>query len=472
MNNPKFHFALCILSLLVFLSACSGFADKPTIHLEPCTVAGTSAQCGSLPVYENRAARTGRIINLNVVVIKSNNPKRVADPVFWLTGGPGYAATQDFGSIAWLLPDRDLVVVDQRGIGGSHEVPPPQPPDWSGLSPADLEKAYADWIKQELPKLDMDPRYYTTSVAMDDLDDVRQALGDEKINLIGDSYGTIAAQYYLRQHEAHVRSVVLISGALTDFPVWERYAPNAQRTLDALFSRCEDDPKCHSAFPSVRSEFTELLERLGNQPVILNDGSFTLSRDLFAAEVEALTRDAVNAAKLPRLIHRAYALDDWVAFGPGADTDAWPLKMMSIVVQCSEKWSAFSPEETARLGQGSYFLGWWLSHAYQYALTCKYPPHGATPEGMSSQPHSDVPVLLFNGEFDPVMPPGSVAGSKEILPNSLALTLPWRGHSLSDGVAQYCVEQITRTFVEDASTRQLSTACLQDLKPIPFDTSQ
>lgn len=356
----KLKIILVAAFLSVLVSGCA--TSNEPLELTPCTIAGQPAQCGSLPVYENRDTRTGRVIDLKIAVIRSTNPQPAKDPVFLLSGGPGVAATEDTGNIQlvhYIRNDRDLVLVDQRGTGGSHQVTPPTTPDWSGLSPSEVEPAYAAWIKEQLPKLDMDMRYYTTSVAMDDLDEVRQALGYNKINLFGGSYGATAAQYYLRQYEPHVRSVVLISGSLGNIPIWERQAANAQQAIDALFSRCESDPTCHAAFPEVRTEFAALLERLSEAPIVIEweGGTLTLTRDLFAAKVEDLTRDAKRAAALPRLIHQAYAFDDWKPFGNASFGDWTPL-LMGYSIQCREKWAAFSPEEVSRLGQGSYLLGW------------------------------------------------------------------------------------------------------------------
>jgi pimeloyl-ACP methyl ester carboxylesterase len=460
--------------LLVLLPGCAK-SNRP-LELISCTIAGQPAQCGSLPVYENRDTRTGRMINLKIAVIKSTSPQPAKDPVFLLSGGPGVAATEDTGNIQLFLyiqKDRDLVLVDQRGTGGSHQVTAPTTPDWSGLSPSEVEKTYAGWIKEQLPKLDMDMRYYTTSIAMDDLDEVRQALGYDKINLFGGSYGATAAQYYLRQHEQHVRSVVLFGGSVGNIPIWERQAANAQHALDAIFARCESDSACHAAFPDIRTEFDVLMERLGEEPIIIEweAGTLTLTRDLFAAKVEDMTRDANRAAALPRLIHRAYALNDWQTFGNASWGD-WTELMMGFSIQCNEEWAAFSPEEVSRLGQNSYLLGWNLFRANKYALVCKYLPKGITPEGVSDQPVSQVPVLLFNGAIDPIDPPANVAGSQEIWPNSLALTLPFRGHSISDYTTADCILRITGKFIEAASVQNLPTECLQDMKPIPFNTSK
>lgn len=208
MERPKIHILLRILILLAFLPACGGSPATPMIKLKPCVIAGSTAECGKLRVYENRDAKKGRMIDLNIAVIRAASTQKAADAVFLLSGGPGVAATQDTGNIqlALLMGDRDVVLVDQRGTGSSNEAVPPQTPDWSGLSPAEAEKAYAAWIKKILPILKADPRYYTTSVAMDDLDEVREVLGYDKIDLIGGSYGTTAAQYYLRQHERRARA--------------------------------------------------------------------------------------------------------------------------------------------------------------------------------------------------------------------------------------------------------------------------
>jgi pimeloyl-ACP methyl ester carboxylesterase len=472
MKKNKCQFLLFVLILLASLPGCAQVPKKPTIQLKPCMVAGFTAECGQLRVYEDRQSRKGRSFDLNIAVIRSTSTPKAADAVFLLSGGPGVAATQDTGNIqlAIISGDRDVVLVDQRGTGGSHEVFPPQTPDWSGLSPSGLEKAYAEWIKENLPKFEADLRFYTTAEAMDDLDDVRQALGYEKIDLVGGSYGTTAAQYYLRQHEAHVRSVVLLSGSVGNISIWENQAANAQKALEATFSRCESDASCHKAFPEVRAEFSALLEKLAAQPVSIDMGNdkLTLTADLFAAKVEDMLRDAQSAAGLPRLIHKAYAEDDWQAWGPATYGD-WARSIMSYSIQCNEAWAAFNPEETARLGQGSFLLGWNILRANNYTLLCKYLPSGWNPEGRNEPPPSQVPVLLFNGELDPVDPPANATLAKQIWPNSLSLILPYQGHNIS-GMAASCVMQITRQFLKEASTKNLNTGCLESILAPVFAT--
>lgn len=220
----------------------------------------------------------------------------------------------------------------------------------------------------------------------------------------------------------------------------------------------------------MRAEFAALLERLSTQPVSVDvgNGALTLTQPLFAAKVEDMLRDSQRAAGLPRLIHKAYAENDWTAWETASYGD-WGNTIMSYSIQCNEAWAAFSPEQTSRLGQGSFLLDWNMSRANKYTLLCKYMPPGVNPEGTSQQPASQVPVLLFNGELDPIGPPANTSLAKQIWPNSLSVTLPGQGHDISSLTAS-CVIQITRQFIKNGSTANLNTGCVQDIHAPLFAT--
>lgn len=498
MNTSIYKLCSWIIVLAVLLAACSPAATpavvptaapsptpKPSIDLQPCTLGSTAALCGTLRVPENRDAPGGRSIDLRVAVIKASSPDRVPDPIFYLAGGPGGAATEDAAKSAQfsgsLSDTHDLVFVDQRGTGGSHSVRIPPGPDFTGMTLEQANAKLAEWVPQMLKTLDMDPRYYTTSVAMDDLDAVRAALGYDKINLFGHSYGATAVQYYLRQYEEHVRSAVVSGGSLLDIPTFEVWAKNGQQELDLLFERCAADERCHSAYPNLRAEFSALLEQLAQQPVTQDfknpaDGqpaSVTFSRDLFAEIVRVTMLDAKNAAELPRLIHLAYAKQDWmgitnyyIRYGPGD----WGDQFMERVIRCWEKWAAFSPDEVARQSQGSYLAGWYASLAQSHALACKYTPVGVMPEGKAAQVGSQVPVLFFNGQVDPQDPPQNVSGAKALFPNSLSVVEPYQGHWLSDYSEISCRWSIQDQFIQKGSAQGVDVSCMQKISPPTFNT--
>ena len=113
--------------LAALLSGCAVAVPDDRFTLQPCEVANVEgpARCGRYEVYEDRSARTGRRIGLNLVVVPALGPSRAPDPVFWLEGGPGGSAVQSAGVasgryLRGLRQDRDLVFVDQRGTGKSN----------------------------------------------------------------------------------------------------------------------------------------------------------------------------------------------------------------------------------------------------------------------------------------------------------------------------------------------------------------
>src|SRR5690349_16712859 len=184
--------------------------SNPRLELKPCALAdvpaAAGAKCGSLTVFENRATKRGRTIDLKVVVLPATGPNRAPDPIFFIAGGPGSSITADADGIAvdaaHLRERRDLVLVDQRGTGGSHPIRCDfyGPPDSLQSFLGDFTPVAAVRKCREMYAKDTDLTQYTTSIAVDDLDDVRAALGAEQINVTGGSYGTRAAQEYMRRH--------------------------------------------------------------------------------------------------------------------------------------------------------------------------------------------------------------------------------------------------------------------------------
>ncbi|HEU4796969.1 MAG TPA: alpha/beta fold hydrolase, partial [Pyrinomonadaceae bacterium] len=208
-------FAVALLATIQVTSASLKDKPKPSLALKPCEIRGAKdAKCGTLEVFENRASRKGRKIPLNILVLPATGQTRGPDPLFYFVGGPGSAATEDAPGIAQILAGvrqhRDLVFVDQRGTGKSN------PLNCDLFDLADPQSFFGAFLpleavrkcRQQLePKADL--TLYTTNIAMDDIDDVRAALGYDQINLMGGSYGTRAALVYLRRHPKHVRAVVL-----------------------------------------------------------------------------------------------------------------------------------------------------------------------------------------------------------------------------------------------------------------------
>jgi pimeloyl-ACP methyl ester carboxylesterase len=495
MSKVRIYFISVVIILVFILAACYGVRNesstvdqstqKSSLQLEPCTIRNSPALCGKLSVYENRTAQSGRMIDLNVVVIKATSNNPAPDPIFYLAGGPGVAAASEDAQNQQfplsLSQNHDLVFVDQRGTGGSNRVlVSTDSPDLTGMTPEEIDTTLKDVVAKFLAGINMDPRFYTTSVAMDDLDEVRQALGYDKINLVGYSYGATAAQYYLRQHESHVRTMAIGSGSLLDIPVFELWAKHAQQALDKIFELCLADEDCHAAFPNLQAEFYGLMDRLATQPVTKaftnpsdkQQASVTFTADYLAAVVVHMMKDAKNDPKIPILIHRAYQDNDWdgiINFNINeGGAEWWGDQVMERVIRCSEKWAAFDPAAVEEFSMGSFAAGWDINLAQIQSINCKYTPAGEIPEGQTMQTGSQVPVLIINGDMDPIDPPENMAGADSLWPNSLSLIAPYHGHAISDMNLIRCWWSIQNNFIQTGSVDGLDTSCLQNLNSPKF----
>ncbi len=478
---PKvFCLCLCAALLCVLLAGCAGGGDRPVgpgVALAPCQLSAPgvaqrlAAECTTVQVFEDRAAAAGRTIELRVAVVPAVSRSAAPDPLFFLTGGPGQAATESYVLLApafeAINQERDIVLVDQRGTGMSRPLDCPAEED---DEQADLRAAAEACLRV----LDADPRHYTTSVAADDLDQVRAALGYEQINLYGVSYGTRAALTYLQRHGARVRSAILDGVVPQDQPLGLFVARDAQRALDMALERCAAEPACGAAFPGLRAELDALLERLGRDaptvripdPVSAEPTDVTLSRELAAQTIRLLSYAPETVALLPLLIHTAAAGD----LGPLAaqasiagDSLGESISVgMNLAVLCSEDTPFIDPAAAEQAGAGSYLGDAPLD---QQIGACAAWPRGELPADFKRPVASDVPVLLLSGEADPVTPPANAEQAARTLPNSLSLVAPGMGHNV---IARGCIPRLADRFIDQAGPGDLPADCLKEIAPLPF----
>ncbi|HUJ27361.1 MAG TPA: alpha/beta hydrolase [Myxococcales bacterium] len=470
---------------LLLAAACSQTEARPDsrIALSPCRIKGSGlqAQCGSLRVPEDRAAPSGRQIDLHVAIVPALARAPAADALFLLAGGPGQGASEAMGVLLGAFErihrTRDLVLVDQRGTGLSHALRC----DLHDAGATLAERLSGDAALSEqrfrkcLQGYDADPRLYTTSIAMQDLDDVRAALGYERIDLWGGSYGTRAALTYLREHGGHVRAVVLDGVAPREQVLPVTFARDAQRSMDLLLDNCASDAACAKAFPGLRARFEKLLADLGRAPAhaTVQDpltgapAEVSIGRDVFASGLRGVLYQQDLASLVPLIVDRA-ARGDFAPFvASTAGLDSGYSRTMSFgltfSVLCAEDLPFTSRAEIVERSKGT-FLG--AHDALAFADICSFWPRGAPPD--RSPVKSDKPVLLLSGEIDPATPPQWAEIARRTLPNSLHLVVPGVGHGAS---AEGCVPQLMAKFVETADVKAVDAKCLQPLQRPPFFVS-
>lgn len=456
----------------------SAAAASARLPLKPCRVPGLAEEvlCGTREVYENREARQGRRIPLNVVVLPALSPKPAPDPLFALAGGPGQAATAgaagDAQRFAEIRRERDIVLVDQRGTGKSNRLT---------CESADLNEVVQGVVGSGVPvdllrrcraqlEARADLRFYATATAMDDLDEVRAWLGYERINLYGGSYGTRAALVYLKQHPRRVRTLALRAVFQEKYPLYS--SRDTEQALDRLFADCARDAACAKAFPSLRQDLEAVLRRLEETPGKLatpeprtgRAAEFAVTRDVFAGALRLALYDADMQRYIPLGITRALK-DDFSLLTPILGqalglADAISMGM-NLCVHCTENVPLIGPGEVAREVRGGLISAGMVQNLID---RCREWPRGELHAGFSEPVRSPVPALIFSGALDPVTPPAWGEAVARHLPQSL--------HVVMEGVAHApfpkCAQDLLTRFVADGSVKGLDTSCVRELRRPPF----
>ncbi len=425
------------------------------------------ARCGQLEVAEDPSHPEGRRIALRVAVLSATGDHPEKDAIFFLAGGPGQAASEAWVGIAQSFERarrrRDVVLMDQRGTGGSN------PLDCDlGQDPA-AAKAAAARCLESLPG---DPRFYTTSIAMEDLEQVRAALGYEQIDLVGVSYGTRAALTYLRRHSERVRAMVLQGVVPSQLALGLDHAKNLQRALDLQFERCAQEADCGSRFGKLREKLEALIARSEHDPpptVEIPDprtgqpATRTVDRMFLGAGIRFLAYAPETAALIPLLIDeadRTGKLDRLAAQSAivSREIEGAVSAGLELSVICTED-VPFYPAALAR--DAETLLGDRLTQAARDE--CSVWPKGEMPPDFHDPVVSKVPALLISGELDPVTPPAGAEEVKRHLGRARHLVVPGQGHMMARG----CMDRVLEAFLTHANP-DLDARCLDEVRPPPF----
>ena len=464
------------LAAALCLASCSNLREQQAIdRLQPCKHADgpTDGFCGTLDVFEDRDAKSGRKIALKIIVFPALKRSAAKDPLFFLAGGPGQGAADIARMGREMLrrigADRDLVFVDQRGTGKSN--PLECKPDKNEEDDDSEAKAIAR-LRACMEKLQAkaDLTKYTTSIAMDDLDDVRQYLGYTKINLYGGSYGTRAAIVYARRHTANTRAVILDGVAPTDMRLPLYMARDGQRAIDLLFRDCAADKACNERFPKLRGRLEKLLAAPAKKisyihPRTGTEKSGDVKRIVLGGILFTALYSPKTAALVPLLIEQAekgiytgfFALG--AAFDPASTSIA---QGMHFSVVCAEDAPRIEPDSVQRETVNT-FLGAEMGEMRLKA--CAFWPKGKVDPDYFVNAPIDLPTLILSGNLDPVTPPFWGQQIAETWKNARHITVPATGH----GAARAgCVPKLMAQFLNEGTAANLNPACIELVKRPPF----
>ena len=461
-------------------------ANGQPITLSACDLTATQgrqevdAQCGTLSVPLDPSHPDGGTIDLFVAVVEALTEQPAPDPLVVIAGGPGEAATRFFAAaetaFSRILRRRDVVLVDQRGTGQSAPLNCGDAADGLFLSGVLDPATLIDAGVACLGSLDHDPRFFTTSTAVADLEQVRIALGYDEVNLYGISYGTRVAQHYLRRFPARTRSVILDGVVPPGLALGPEVALRSQAALDALFERCEAEPNCADEFGDLRQSFEAVLERLQDAPVELSfehprtgDAvDIVVDRMLVAGVVRLLVYSSQTASVLPYLIDAAHA-GDYRGFATQALLVSEAMEELAVglnyAVVCTEDIpyvGRVDLDEQAETYLGAAFLE-------ITAAVCEHWPPGVLDHDLRDSLVSEKPALILSGELDPITPPDYGRRVAAGFANSVEVV----GRGLGHGMLMVgCVQGLMADFVDSAQPDSLDLDCVDRIRPFPLFTSR
>lgn len=498
------HGWIAALAAVCWLAGCSAPKDAAKVPMqeaaqrrfgdiafEPCTLsspmarAGIDAQCATFEVAEDPSQPKGRRIPLNIAWLPAKDRGGdVTDPVFFLAGGPGQAATEYASQIDLALRDvrkqRDIVLIDQRGTGKLSplvcrdangqplELPTSEEADAAAIA------EYAATCARNLQGR-ADPRFYTTTQAVADLDAVRTALGVQQINLVGVSYGTRVAQQYAARFPQHTRTLVLDGVAPNDLVVGGEFARTFERALELQAAQCRRQPSCAARFPQdLRTQLMAVKARLATAPVEVDyrDPSTaqrkrdTLTADTVVSLTHLFSYMPQMASLLPVVIDEA----DRGHYEPLVALAQLMTREVGGQMNRGMQWSVICAEDADRHvadpRDAETVLG--ADMAAAFFAACPAWPRGARPPEFAKPLRSDVPALLLSGELDPVTPPEYGERVLRGLPNGRHLVLRGQGHNVG-GLG--CLPKLVGQFIESRDAKSLDAKCLDAIGYVPPFTS-
>ena len=435
------------------------------------------ARCGWFEVAENREDADSRKIRLHIALVPAVDETAAGSPLALLAGGPGQSAQDLYTSVAPALSrvreKHPILLVDQRGTGRSNRLSCEQQEeiDDQEWSVELLRKVVGECLEA----LDTDPRYYTTSVAVRDLDEVRQALGFEQLNLLGGSYGTRVALHYLRRYPQATRAVIIDGVVSADLALGPGIAIDAQRALDLAFARCAADPACHEAFPDPAADVKSLQEQLAKEPVSVTlpdplTGKMLhkrLDENQFVGALRMLTYSSETVALIPLLLSEAASGNPAPLLAQslmitGSIGEMLALGMHNAII-CTEDVPFLDDPDSYTPQLEKTFLGTIMLDGM--IAICDVWPAGVIDDDFKTPVVSDVPVLLLSGEADPVTPPVYARRAKKTLSNSRHLELAGQGHGqISTG----CLPQLLGEFIANPDPQALDESCIERAEPVGF----
>ena len=471
------------LFAILAVVAAAGSLSAQTLELEDCRInagpgtASMKARCGTMIRPLDPDGEVPGEIELRVAVVPALNLTPEPDPLVPIAGGPGQGSVQFYTGYSFAFEDvrrnRDILLIDQRGTGESATMDCRFDDDLvEGEYSTELTIEYTKLCLEELP---YDPRFFTTSVAVTDIEAVRKALAYPSLNLYGVSYGSRVAQHFARRYPASTRTLVIDGVVPPQISLGPEIATESQKAIDRILARCAGDSACHERFPTVVDDFARIVAEVRAAPIPIEvphpssgrPESVDFGEGELAAAVRLLAYHPNSIALLPLLIGEA-GKGNYVPLGSQylmtmiAMTDALSLGMHNAVL-CSEDVPFYDASTIDYEGLAASYMSTFQLEALE--AICSVWPAGPVDDDFKTPLATALPVLLLSGDADPITPPRYAELAAVDLENSLPLTGQGQGHGQ---IAVGCTPRLVADFIESADPAAIDAECLKRSFVMPF----
>lgn len=472
----------CIITTIGFST--SVLAQQPALNLEDCHVDGfkEKVQCGTLTVPENYQQPQNSKIDLNVTILPAIDNSGDKLPLMFLAGGPGQAATELASLLRYrfyeIRKTRDIILVDQRGTGASSQlkcdVESLQNLDVYGTLSLDFELSE---IHDCVSQFTQDSRQFNSENAIRDVDAVRAALGYDKINIYGGSYGTRAALIYMQMFPDSLNSVVLDSVAPMDVRIG-LFGKTAEDSFQTLIDNCDAEETCKSAFPNLDADFQKVYAQLNEasiemtipHPRLATPTTLIIDKQKFVSTIQTQLYSTNSRSILPLIINQA-ANGNFMPFvGVLAQSDELQPRGSVYInvllnIACSEDFPMISENQWTEDADNTFARE--ISHTV-LRMVCPVWPKYTPSEFLYEPVTANIPTLILSGKLDPVTPPQFGDIADKMLPNSRHLVADKVGHIVA---SNECGVDIVAQFINDLDLAAIDDSCLEELPAESFMTS-
>jgi pimeloyl-ACP methyl ester carboxylesterase len=468
--------------LLVALLATST-AGAQSLELTDCRISAgpgassMAARCGTMTRPLDPTGVVPGEIELRVAVVPALNLTPEPDPLVPIAGGPGQGSVQFYTAYYWAFEgvrrNRDILLIDQRGTGESATMDCEFDDDiLEGEYSVAVTVEYTERCLEQLPH---DPRFFTTSIAVTDMEAVREALAYPALNLYGVSYGTRVAQHFARRYPDSTRTVVIDGVVPPQLSLGPEIATESQKAVDNILARCAEDDACNERFDDVAADFERIVAELRAAPVTIDVPNPSTGRPEklefgegeLAGAIRLLAYHPNSIALMPLLIHEA-GKGNYVPLGSQfmmtmiAMADAMSLGMHNSVM-CTEDVPFYDKSSIDYDGLAASYMGTFQLDALE--AICSVWPAGPIDDEFKVPLATDLPVLLLSGDADPITPPRYADLAAVDIENATHLIGKHQGHGQ---ISVGCTPQLVADFIDAADGSGLDATCLERSFVMPF----